>query len=302
MSDKAENTTTAIEKPASSVDLSVIHDMLDEVPEGIAENISQLALQMNPNKKGFEEMGGGVWRPAVIKVKQLMSSEAPEEAKNGDFYTDMGEIIPQPFKFIPLYMFESKVEFLRNGEVGKLGDPERACRSNDGKVSIYGDSCETCEFRPFAHGKPTTCNNVINAYVFDKDVKHIYQLSFMKTSLKAGRKLRMLASQSAVPWKNIFAYNTVQKENQRQGNAKYWVSDILPTAQVIDNEATLKVLEKFYDYIADSRRRLIENDREQASRANQVNDAIENAITGGTTLEASPAAAGDKEGGNFDDL
>ena len=152
------------------------------LPAPIQASVQRLMTVMNPEKKGFEEMGGARWSPPVVKVRQGTSSDAPEKTKLGEMYTNNGMHIGDRFEFVPLYLYKTRAKF-------EEGNPQPTCRSENAEVNVYGEPCAECPDAPFKQGQKTDCSESINALVFSEKFNEIYHLQFQKTSYRSGYKL-----------------------------------------------------------------------------------------------------------------
>ena len=183
-----------------------------QVPEKIQANFTSLLNRMNPDKPGFEDTEAIRWYPPVVRIHQSVSTNPPANSKPGNLYTDAGEVLAQPLEFIPFYMHYGHVRF----EPGKSSP---TCRSEDAKVSIYGDVCAECPHRPFAkENERSECSKTLNFLVITKDGKEIYALQFSKTGYKTGSKLFQLMSRDAAPWERTYFMGTQQEA--RKGDRK----------------------------------------------------------------------------------
>jgi len=207
-------------------DEKTLATITQNLPADIVPRIQQLLSSMDPNKPGFEEMGGARFAPPVVKVYQPVSTSAPGNAKLGDIYTDTGDVLEKPWEFIPIYMYYSQAKF-------EPGNASPACRSEDTKTSVYGDVCNDCPDRPFRDGEKTMCQKSIDVFAFNAGLSKIYHLQFSKTSYKAGSKLFRQAGDCQVPWERTYSLST--EEKHRQGdNAKYFVLTTTSTGKPVD--------------------------------------------------------------------
>ena len=115
-----------------------------QLPDDKQAGVIKLFEQMSPTEEEYGEMDEELrWRPMIISVKQPTSRNFPDAAKNGDLYSnDTGEVFKQPLEFVPLYPYTNQARFQSGGQ-----RPD--CRSEDGKMSIYGDKCAECNDRPW---------------------------------------------------------------------------------------------------------------------------------------------------------
>jgi len=225
------------------------------------ERLSNLLEEMGSDQPGLEEMDSA-WMPPIVKIRQPVSTDAPKEVGLGGLYTADGETFPEGFEFVPLYMHPANLKFLE-------GESTPACRSEDGKTSIFGDVCKDCPDEPFKHGDPTECSKFRNVFVFDKTFRRIYKLALGKTSYKAGTKLqRYWKASGKFPWRKIYMLES--KEVERKGGVGvYYVYNVIPTNKELTDETQLQLGQFFYDRIKEVRTKLMERLVEQRQAAGE---------------------------------
>lgn len=254
-------TVETAEPPATKNALEVFKRQLPE----LADKLQDLITRMDPNKPGFEEMGGAGWSIPIIRLRQAMSNNAPANSKNGDLYTDTGVVLSAPWKFIPLYMHYGHAKFEPNNS-------SPTCRSEDAKVSIYGDICAQCNDRPFKDDQKTLCQKSINVYCFDEKFENLYRLQFSKTSYRAGTRLFHQASSDKHPWDRVYALASEVKSREGDG-AKYWVFTVAPVGTEVDDK--YKQLAAFiYEKIAEMRKKIKEAAATRTTAGKQVMAAL----------------------------
>ena len=197
----------------------------DEIERSIPE-CKHLVTLMNPNKPGFEEMGGARWMPEIIRIHQGSTRGAPATSKAGGLYSGGGDVIATPFNFVPVYMHYTRAKFV-------AGSDQPDCRSDDGDTSIYGDVCESCEDGAWHNGEKPACARSIAMLVFSEDFRQMYQISFGKTSYKAGAQVFQTAGQGMVPWEKIFQLNT---ERVATGGNQYFIFTTKPSGSRTDKK------------------------------------------------------------------
>lgn len=231
-----------------------------QLPE-LADKLQSLITRMDPNKPGFEEMGGSGWSIPIVRLRQMMSSNAPANSKNGDLYTDTGAVLPAPWKFIPLYMHYGHAKF-------EPGNSTPTCRSEDAKVSVYGDICAQCNDRPFKDDQKTMCQKSINVYCFDETFENLYRLQFSKTSYRAGTRLFHQAGSDKNMWDRVYALSSEVKSREGDG-AKYWVFNVAPVGTEVD--AKYKQLAAFVcEKVAEMRAKIKASVASRANAGKQV--------------------------------
>jgi len=251
-----------------------------QLPEHVFENVQHLMTIMNPDKKGFEEMGGARWSAPVVKIRQAMTTEAPESANLGDIYTDIGDVY-QRLEFTPLYMYRTRSKF-------EEGTPQPVCRSENGETSIYGVPCKSCADFAFKQGERQTCAESINVLAFNKDMDQIFHLQFARTSFRAGFKLFRQASATARMWDRWYALQT--EERTRQGSkSKYHVFSVTPTGEKVD-PTVLSVMGRFNKKITRVRKDILAKiDEQDTSNKRLVDGLAESNFVGGDDAAAGSA-------------
>lgn len=198
------------------------------------------------------------YRPPAIRIKQKSTSSAPEMAKNGDLYSpDLGEIIERPLRVVFLLPFYTRVKFTDSG----IG-----CRSNDGKTSIYGDTCETCADKE-------KCKFQLNILASNPEFSKLYHLMFSSTSFGAGQKaLRQIRNSQDVLWQRIHEINT-QEASSAKGN--YYVFKVEYTQEKIPDEA-LEIGKALHDVLSESRKTALESANKLQKESAEAVEALEN--------------------------
>lgn len=231
--------------------------ILRQLPLARAEAVMELVGNMQGDQAGLEEMDSR-WSPSIIKLYQPVTKEAPKGLAMGGMYTDDGEILPSTFRFVPLYMHPAHVKFSE-------GDQAPSCRSEDSKISIYGDLCKDCEDLPFRHGEPTDCSKYRYVYVFDEDFKRIYKMQLGKTSYRAGTKLERFMRGSGDVWSKVYALET--KEVERKSGGVYFVFVVSATGDKVTDEVNLELGQMFNAEIVKARMRLKDEIEKRRSEA-----------------------------------
>lgn len=278
-------------KEAVATDEPVQEDALIKITAGlpavIAEKVQRLLASMDPNKPGFEEMGGARWSAPIVKVHQPTSGDVPGNSKQGDLYTDTGDMLLNPLEIIPIYMHYSRARF-------EPGNSNPTCRSEDAKRSVYGDQCADCPDLPFRDGKKTNCNNSIEVYAFNKDCTQLYRIQFAKTSYKAGSKLYKQASSSLVPWARVYALST-EKKTRQNDTGIYYILTLTPTGEQSD-EQLYPLMQHVYEKVSAVRKQVLARVEERASTGQKVVDNLPSDFGGGSDTPKD----GKKGGGKAD--
>jgi hypothetical protein len=222
--------------------------VLQNVPAEVAVRLVELITSMSSSKPGLEEMARD-WAPPLVKVRQPVSTDAPKTLEMGGFYTDLGEVLSKPFKFVPLYMWPGHLKFSE-------GDVAPSCRSEDTVMGQYGVKCKDCEEEPWKGGVATDCNKFRFLYAVNPDTWQIYRLQFGKTSYKAGGKLeKWMRGTPKCPWTKI--YNLTSKEVERKGGGVYYVFDVEMTPETVTDPWLIKTGYTLHEKISLMRRNVL---------------------------------------------
>jgi len=251
--------------PPPETHASALVRITQNLPPAVVERVQTMLAMMDPNKPGFEEMGGAHWSPPIIKVHQPVSSETPANSKNGDLFTDTGDVLERPWTFIPIYMHYSHARF-------EEGNSSPTCRSEDAKTSAYGDVCADCEDFPFRDGQRTNCQKSLNVYVFDAEFTQVYRVQFAKTSYRAGSKLFKQARSTPMPWSRTYVLTTQEKSRQ-EGSGKYFVLSVAATGEGVDPQF-FPMIEYIYGQLADLRKKILANIAERSDTGKKVVDNL----------------------------
>jgi hypothetical protein len=174
-----------------------------------ADDDDQMGLQRlmksaKPVVKGREEMAAQ-WNIPTIRVVYGTTKDPakPASAKVGEMYATNGRMIKAPFKFTPLYIYESNRNF-QDGQTAPI------CWSPDAKLGTMFGHCARCTHQPLGKnpsGEKTDCNNGVCMIVMSEDWK-IYRLEFFKTSRKAGASVDRLVQSQDFLWERWFEMTT----------------------------------------------------------------------------------------------
>lgn len=223
----SEEQLAEISADLSDEESQALVPIIKRLPAEAAVRIVELVGSMSSNRPGLEEMASN-WMPPLVKVRQPVSTDAPKTLAMGAFYTELGEQLPAPFRFVPLYMYQGNMKFAE-------GDVSPSCRSEDTVTSIYGGKCKECPEEPWKHGEPTDCNKYRFVLVLNTDTWKMYRLQFGKTSYKTGSKLeKWIRGTQKCAWNK--SYNLVSKEVERKGGGVYYVFEVEMTNDVVSDE------------------------------------------------------------------
>lgn len=258
--------------------------LVRNLPAPVVERLGNLLEEMSSDQTGLEEMDAS-WTPPIVKIRQPVTTDAPKNVQMGQLYTAEGDVFPNGFEFVPLYMHPAHLKF-------EEGESTPACRSEDGKMSIFGDLCKECPDEPFKHGEPTDCSKFRNVFVFDKGFGRIYKLALGKTSYKAGTKLqRYWKGSGKFPWRKVYLLEA--KEVERKGGGVYYVYNIVPTGEELADETLLHLGQFFYDRIKEERARLMERLEQQRQKAGEGGKPQAAAVVDDGAAAAASAAEPD---------
>ena len=235
------------------------------LPEKVAKSVLRLMSVMNPDKRGFEEMGGAHWSPPIVKIRQGLTSEAPENCKLGEMFTEKGDVFDR-LEFLPLYMYKTRAKFEED-------NPNPVCRSDNAVTNTYGQPCAECPDAPFKDGAKTKCAESINVLAFDKDFSEIYHIQFQRTSYRAGFKLFRQAGATESMWDRWFALKTEERTRQ-QSKTKYSVFTVTTTGEKLE-DIFAPLAEKFYQRIHASRQEILARVTERAETGKRLVDEID---------------------------
>ena len=244
----SEEQLAEISADLNEEDSKMLVPVLRQLPAEVALRFTELVASMSSNRPGLEEMTTS-WMPALVKVRQPVSTDAPKTLQMGAFYTELGEVLPTPFRFVPLYMYPGNMKFAE-------GDVSPSCRSEDTITSIYGSKCKDCNEEPWKHGEPTDCNKYRFVLVLNPDTWKLYRLQFGKTSYKTGSKLeKWMRGTPKCTWSK--AYNLVSKEVERKGGGVYYVFEVEMTNENIVDQNLLDLGFFLHGKIKEARQSLL---------------------------------------------
>ncbi len=240
--------------------------------------VKDLAALASASKPGMEEVTTA-WRvPRVNIVQPTSQSEAkPEAAKNGDFYTTAGQILPRPFGIIPIYFHEENINFPKN-------EKNPACFSPDAKLGSPFGECLKCPHLPFGKQnggrgdqQKTDCQNNIVCVALTMDLKSVVMIQFGKTSRKTGSALLSLAGQQSFVWKQSYLLDT---EKKTADVGVYYVYKVSPTGK--DNDAGVQTMAfALYELFVAERNRALRDHYVRPARAPQAAVEAEGSFAGG---------------------
>jgi hypothetical protein len=248
-----------------------------------AEDDDQMGLQRlmksaKPVVKGREEMAAQ-WNIPTIRVVYGTTKDPakPASAKVGEMYATNGRMIKAPFKFTPLYIFESNRNF-------QEGQNVPICWSPDAKLGTMFGRCLQCSHLPMGKnptGEKTDCNNGVCMIVMSEDWK-IYRLEFFKTSRKAGASVDRLIQSQDFLWERWFELKTSEVSS---GGYDYYVFKTAPQGDDVP-AVQAQACDILYSMIKIERDAFLEKHYEQTlsadgdSKATSVDEDVDSAAMG----------------------
>jgi hypothetical protein len=136
----------------------------------------------------------------IIPRVSLLQANSPAVAEDGDkLGTYKNGLTKENYgpvlDFIPLRASMGAIFFSM--------DEGLKCRSNDGIISIKGDSCIKCPFGEYygnwKTGKQPRCKNTLDILGFDGNTMHPFVITFKSMSLACGKKLVSLMKSLGKP-------------------------------------------------------------------------------------------------------
>ena len=221
--------------------------------------LQRLLKSANPVVRGREEMAQN-WNIPTIRVVYGTTKDPskPASAKVGDMYATNGRLIKPPFKFTPLYIYESNRMF-QEGQNAPL------CWSPDAKLGTMFGWCNKCTHQPLgknASGERTDCNNGI-CMIAMSEAWQLYRLEFFKTSRKAGTSVDRLVQSQSFLWERWFEMHTQQVSS---GGYEYFVFKTAPQGDDVP-DVQVKACDVLYNLIKTERDAFLETHYEKALSA-----------------------------------
>ena len=248
-----------------------------------AEDDDQMGLQRlmksaKPVVKGREEMAAQ-WNIPTIRVVYGTTKDPakPASAKVGEMYATNGRMIQQPFKFTPLYIYESNRNFTE-------GQTAPICWSPDAKLGTMFGLCTRCTHQPLGKnpsGEKTDCNNGVCMIIMSEDWK-IYRLEFFKTSRKAGASVDRLVQSQDFLWERWFEMKTTEVSS---GGYTYFVFKTAPQGDDVP-QVQAQASDILYNLIKIERDAFLEKHYEQTlssddgTKATSVDESVDAAAMG----------------------
>lgn len=284
---KEENTPNAAmviaEKKGNLLILLAEH--VSDLPDELAENISVLVETLKPDQEGFGEMKNLYYRPPSVRVRQLMTTQAPTNVKNGELFSqDTGERFDTPLPFVPIYPYENQARF-------PPGSAKPDCRSDDCEFNMSGQPCAECPDRPWRDGVKQACNRSVNIIAASPDFKRLYHIQFSKTSTPSGKAViqqTRIAGQRL--WQRIYELGT---EEIKGNQGLYYKLTTSFTGKATD-QAFFKIGKDLHDIMGTQREEGKARSRERRGNTSAIIDSVVTDVS-----NSENGAAGD--GGNDTD-
>lgn len=177
-----------------------------ENPE-LREKLEELALYAVARVEGIAG-DRGVQIPNVSVRQQMTKSESlPGDVKVGELYTKQKVIGPE-LVFVPLYAHFKRVRFVQ-------GQDRPECYSDDGVIGSKWGVCARCAHGRYVEGERAGCSSGYAFSVVSDDFTNLYQIDFIKTSSKTGKRLMNLASSPHGIFKYSFRLSTEKVKNAK---------------------------------------------------------------------------------------
>lgn len=173
----------------------------------LKDNLEELAMYAVARVEGIEG-NRGVMIPNISVRQQMTKSESlPGDVKVGELYTKQEPLGPS-VTFIPLFTHFKRVKFVQGQE-----RPE--CFSDDGVLGSKWGECARCPHGKYVEGERTACSSGYSFAVVTEDLSRLYQVDFIKTSSKTGKRLMNLASSPHGIFKHAFTLFTEKEKNSK---------------------------------------------------------------------------------------
>lgn len=229
-----------IEKETSDPDK--LDDIIFNLPDEMAEPISNIMQRMNPQRKGILSSNT---QPEFTELRLFQGPGAdpnrPDNAIPGQFYLSSKENVGPKFQGTVLAIWEGRTMWADRSDDGTPRMP--LCSSMDRvKGSLYGN-CETCPNRPWKDNKVQKCANDVMAFMLMKDLRDIVLVRFQRTSEPAGRQLMKLVRRGRVPWLRWYTITTESRTSQNDKSIRWFVMQVQP----VEEEKVPKELHPFCD-------------------------------------------------------
>lgn len=230
------------------------------------KQLARLLKTVDPVKRGREEVSTR-WTIPVIRVVQNMTREKPDNCVPGDFYTSSGSKVEQPFRFLPLYMFEMNRMFPSDGMKGPV------CVSPDAKLGTMFGACQSCQNLPLGKnlaGNFTDCDNGLCFLVLGENMR-LYRLEFFKTSRKTGTKIIQLTDEADDIWDRFLGLSAEQIRGDKGNFFVFRVSATGEDAQDHLRDASVAL----YDMITVERKAYLKRHWESVMKGGQQASTVD---------------------------
>ena len=282
-SDNGDSTESNVPAPSQSKYLQLflsaqasciqkLNELVSKADDDDQMGLQRLMRSAKPVVKGREEMAQN-WNIPTIRVVYGTTKDPskPASAKVGEMYATNGRSIKAPFKFTPLYIYESNRNF-------QEGQNAPICWSPDAKLGTMFGYCTKCAHQPLGKnpaGERTDCNNGVCMIVMSEDWK-LYRLEFFKTSRKAGASVDRLVQSQDFLWERWFEMSTQQVSSS---GYEYFVFKTAPQGEDVP-PVQVKACDILYDMIKIERDAFLERHYEQAlsgesTSASSVDESID---------------------------
>jgi len=265
--------------------LTRLSEHVSELSVDLADNIGVLVETLKPDQEGFGEMKNLYYRPPSVRVRQLMTVQAPTNVKNGELFSqDTGEKFESPLRFVPIYPYEDQARF-------PPGEAKPDCRSDDCEFNMSGDLCFECQDRPWRDGVKQSCNRSVNIIAASPDFRRLYHIQFSKTSTPSGKAVvqqTRIAGQRL--WERIYELGTEEIKGKQGLYYKLTTSFTGEAA----NPAFFKIGRDLHDIMGAQREEGKERSRERRGNTSAIIDSV--------STEAADLPGSGSNAADYDDL
>jgi len=207
-------TGTDIAVAATSVN-GIINVYSLDLSQDHIENLQELLGMISGEADGLETDDDYVYRPPYVYLVQAMTNEDRRgEAKNGEMVAE-GEVISKLGEELKLYPLMAWVQRMH------MEDSEVVCSSRDGKYNREGEECARCSDNKWIERTPPKCTKQHVILFLAGDMREVYQISFQKTSSKAGEQILKAIRRSRGVGQCVILLGRTQMTNKR--GEKYYV-------------------------------------------------------------------------------
>lgn len=173
-----------------------------------------LVERMSPDKPGSHLSNDG-FQPTTVKLYQGIGKDETRPAKllPGAFYSTTSRDLSEKMVVAVLGFFDGRTLWPPKD----AGTNAPVCYSLDGLAGSKYGACETCPSKKLAYTQGG-CTPQFTFWFIDQAMTGVYELTFSKTSYKAGQGLARMLRDSARPWNRWVELSS----NAREEGDKRW--------------------------------------------------------------------------------